>query len=606
MSFRNLTKNFRYVNENGQSLTFVYEQGFVINKPKGIDTLSIRHSQAQGINQVGSTIQSSNVQSRPVTVSGILVGSFQAENKEKLLSVVRPDLSARLYADDYYLEVRPTATPTIEPKQKFAAFQFQLLAAYPYWQKDDSASATLSGVAKRFKLWDNAKAAMTGGNGRWWNISGGGSVHSESGSIVSLNNSGNTTVTSLSTAINPMQDLHGYDSPWPTGGGKNKASLTNPVLTTNTQQSIATFNNTGTFNIVLSVDLVDVDYTTGSAAIFNLLADNGNNYRIGTQLYRVSDNAGINTLTRPVTGRFYCKWENVVDPTEIRAYFMSDSYGKWSGQMKNVQVEFGTSATDFAPYSNICPISGFSAANIVVSPTTTAGDGTTYTVSFGAAGTVYGGTLDVVNGTLTVTHGQIASYAGETLSGAWISDRDAYAAGTTPTTGAQVVYELATPQTYTLTPTEVVLLTGANNVWSDTGDVSLVYDVGGTPYRFGEIVSALFINVKNDGQVPIPYTVTFKALAEVQNPKLIDAATNKYLLLNKTLVAGEKVVVEITHERTYVNSSVDGECRGALDLSSSFYRLAVGDNVIKPDATSGKENLQVDIDFATEVVGIAL
>ena len=126
------------------------------------------------------------------------------------------------------------------------------------------------------------------------------------------------------------------------------------------------------------------------------------------------------------------------------------------------------------------------------------------------------------------------------------------------------------------------------------------------PYRFGEVVSALFINIVNSGQVPIPFTVTFKALDTVVNPKLIDAATNNYLLLNKTLVAGETVVIDITHDRTYVNSSVDGECRGALDLNSSFYRLAVGDNVIKPEAESGKANLQVDIDYAIEVVGIAL
>ena len=65
-------------------------------------------------------------------------------------------------------------------------------------------------------------------------------------------------------------------------------------------------------------------------------------------------------------------------------------------------------------------------------------------------------------------------------------------------------------------------------------------------------------------------------------------------------------MIEITHERTYVNSSVDGECRGALDLSSSFFRLKGGDNVIKPDATSGKSDLQVDIDYATEIVGISL
>lgn len=280
----NLSKLFRYVNENGDSITFDYESGFLINKPTGIDTLPVTLNEASGINQVGSTIQSKNINSRPVTVSGILVGEFQKENKEKLLSVIRPDLEAKLYADDFYLNVRPSATPTIEANKTFARFQFSLLAAYPYWQKDDSATATLSGVSRDFKF--------------PWNIS--------------------------------------------------KA------------------------------------------------------------------------------------------------------------------------------------------------------------------------------------------------------------------------------------------------------------------YRFGTVVTAQFINIPNRGQVPIPFKVTYTALSEVQNPKLTDAATNKYLLLNKTLVAGERVVIEITHERTYVTSSVDGECRGALDLRSNFYRLAVGDNVIKPDATSGKDNLQVDIDYAIEVVGIAL
>ena len=46
--------------------------------------------------------------------------------------------------------------------------------------------------------------------------------------------------------------------------------------------------------------------------------------------------------------------------------------------------------------------------------------------------------------------------------------------------GAQFVCELATPQTYQLTPTEVALLNGTNNVWCDTGDVEVTYkaDVG--------------------------------------------------------------------------------------------------------------------------------
>ena len=72
------------------------------------------------------------------------------------------------------------------------------------------------------------------------------------------------------------------------------------------------------------------------------------------------------------------------------------------------------------------------------------------------------------------------------------------------------------------------------------------------------------------------------------------------------MIAGERLGVRITHDRTTVESSVDGECRGALSLSSNLFSLNVGDNVLKPEAEAGLPNLQVDIDFATEVVGVAL
>lgn len=89
--------------------------------------------------------------------------------------------------------------------------------------------------------------------------------------------------------------------------------------------------------------------------------------------------------------------------------------------------------------------------------------------------TVYGGTLNVVSGELNVTHGEIASYDGETLPSTWISDRDVYASGTTPTTGAQVVYELSEPITYQLTPIQIQSLKGSNNIWVDSGDVEVIY-----------------------------------------------------------------------------------------------------------------------------------
>ena len=118
---------------------------------------------------------------------------------------------------------------------------------------------------------------------------------------------------------------------------------------------------------------------------------------------------------------------------------------------------------------NVRPISGWTGANITV-------NGDVMNVAFPAeAGTVYGGTLDVLNGELTVDRAQISSYNGESLPGTWISDRDVYVDGAMPATGAQVVYELAAPITCQLKPQQIALLRGENNLFADCGDTTLTY-----------------------------------------------------------------------------------------------------------------------------------
>lgn len=108
----------------------------------------------------------------------------------------------------------------------------------------------------------------------------------------------------------------------------------------------------------------------------------------------------------------------------------------------------------------------------------------------GDAGTVYGGTLNVTTGVLTVTMGYIASYAGETINEPWISSIDEYVPNTSPSTGAEVAYTLATPQTYQLTPTEVDTLLGINNIWADTGDVTVEYRADTSLFIEGKVPDA--------------------------------------------------------------------------------------------------------------------
>lgn len=163
--------------------------------------------------------------------------------------------------------------------------------------------------------------------------------------------------------------------------------------------------------------------------------------------------------------------------------------------------------------------------------------GNTYSVDWTSeAGTVYGGTLDVVTGVLTADRAMVdlgtlnwgysasaaqfrasliyakdttstevpnmkceiyktVSYAGmanndmcisrfwASVNGINVKDSRYTDAATfkTAMSGVQLCYELATPLTYQLTATQVEALVGENNVWSDGGPITIVYALDEVP-----------------------------------------------------------------------------------------------------------------------------
>ena len=124
------------------------------------------------------------------------------------------------------------------------------------------------------------------------------------------------------------------------------------------------------------------------------------------------------------------------------------------------------------------------------------------------------------------------------------------------------------------------------------------------PYRFGEVIETAFINIRNGGQVACPFTATLNAKGTVVNPRLVNAITGEFLQLNRTMAAGERVTIQITHDLTYVTSTIDGDIRGDLELESTLTAMAVGDNLIKTEADSGASNLVASIDVSIEKVAI--
>ena len=132
--------------------------------------------------------------------------------------------------------------------------------------------------------------------------------------------------------------------------------------------------------------------------------------------------------------------------------FIGFAYGDTTNTMSMIQpmLETGSTATTYEAYKSKTPLS----------------------VSFGS--TVYGGNFNA-DGTLTTEWEYIASYNGESITEPWISSIDDYVPNTSPSTGAEVAYKLATPTTTTLSALGINTYYGANNIYTDVGESSIDY-----------------------------------------------------------------------------------------------------------------------------------
>lgn len=336
--------------------------------------------------------------------------------------------------------------------------------------------------------------------------------------------------------------ISGWDSVDVSVAGKNLIDIEDGVIQT-TQRNIG------------SVTIKAGTYTASG----HLRRDDGGSCRI---MVKVGDNP-INTSTT-VSGASggVSAYTFTVEKTtviEFGAQFLTDYDTMHYSQM---QIELGTTATAYEPYQ-----------------------GHTYTTTLPQ--TVYGGTLDVVSGVLTVDRAmvdlgslnwsysstsqkfattiankkvrysadvgsknvwcsaletvgaissvgvtvpdcvifELAQISGSNVVCATNSAYTDVASFKTAMTGQTMVYFLATPTTIQLTPTQIDSLLGRNNVWADSGDVTVEY--------VDEIPQSAF-------SYPVrgTYTITYTAEDECGN------RTEK----NRTIQVGEETFRTVIYE----------------------------------------------------------
>lgn len=336
----------------------------------------------------------------------------------------------------------------------------------------------------------------------------------------------------LDVDINPVQDLHGYDHPWIGGAGKNLCppvtigkgynATTGEPTTSDTQASSAKFpfDKDKTYTFTKNCDVNFMIFAWDSEGNF------------------VGRTAGANTSPKIFTKDSFSVGSGTRDYDSITQIALR--FYQATGQDINdvtdaeYQVEEGESATEWTPYENICPVTGWDEENV----THTSGE-MSAPVSLDFGQTVYGGTIDLTTGLLRITHGYVdlATYNGRVNklgSGDSVYFRfdnvlpypypryssiicDKFTSGTITTSTSfigvsvvkpsnldhatiafrpenpsiyttttildyiqslgslEVVYELATPIEVQLTPQQIEAFIGTNVIYADTGDVDVKY-----------------------------------------------------------------------------------------------------------------------------------
>lgn len=187
---------------------------------------------------------------------------------------------------------------------------------------------------------------------------------SASGEIASFETDSVNNVSSLKVNMEPIQDLHGYDHPWVGGAGKQLIPITESAEYIKYGVTISIGNDgvvafEGTSTSAFSQTFVEFDLPEGSY-VFSGFGSTAQSTGGNTYIY-VRDIDGSRTLGEMTVGNTERRDTfTLTTQTRVRFYMVCSGTGlTLSGQAKVLLADASVTDTSYAPYSNICPISGW-------------------------------------------------------------------------------------------------------------------------------------------------------------------------------------------------------------------------------------------------------
>ena len=200
------------------------------------------------------------------------------------------------------------------------------------------------------------------------------------GNPVEIDNpSGISAVNSLAVALNPIQNLNGYDSPWVGGAGKN---LFNKDATPETSGAEVTTTNTGlTVTTTVTGNNKYVRYEMPLSILgktvtlsANITRSSTNNGSARLYFYTSNSNVGsaIGTLAGNSDGAKTVTFDIPAELPEGATRLVLLLYAVTTGTTgtglsvtyDDLMLEIGSTASAYEPYENICPITGHTSASV--------------------------------------------------------------------------------------------------------------------------------------------------------------------------------------------------------------------------------------------------
>lgn len=120
---------------------------------------------------------------------------------------------------------------------------------------------------------------------------------------------------------------------------------------------------------------------------------------------------------------------------------------------------------------------------------------------------------------------------------------------------------------------------------------------------------SLIVNIENKGDVETGMIIEFRAKGTLSNPSLFNVNTRESIKINKSMVAGEKIIVNTNYGEKRIENILNGVTTNILNLidlggGDTFLQLGVGDNLLRYDADTNPSNLEINIYFSPKYLGV--